>query len=83
MDLCIVDFYTDEPAGLGVPPYLGTVPRYVYGAAVAAGARCWYINIDDLRSYWGRRATTANITKNRRGYQILQVSRKLSNNSWR
>ena len=29
--ILIVDCYTDEPAGLGVPPYLGVYPRYLYG----------------------------------------------------
>ncbi len=31
MTQVIIDCYTDEPAGLGVPPYLGTYPRYLYG----------------------------------------------------
>jgi radical SAM superfamily enzyme with C-terminal helix-hairpin-helix motif len=33
----IVDGYTDEPAALGVPPYLGPLPRYIAGAALDAG----------------------------------------------
>ncbi len=28
----ILDGYTDEPAGLGVPPYIGTYPRLIAGA---------------------------------------------------
>ncbi len=42
----ILDGYTDEPAGLGVPPFFGTWPRRVAG-------RCrdlpGYLRIDDLR----------------------------------
>jgi len=43
----ILDCYTDEPSGLGVPPYLGTYPRYIYGALEDAT----YLTIDDLRLY--------------------------------
>ena len=42
----ILDCYTDEPAGLGVPPFLGVYPRY---AAGAHGAQAAYLTIDDLR----------------------------------
>jgi len=42
----IVDCYTDEPAGLGVPPYLGTYPRYVTGYL---NEDVNYLTIDDLR----------------------------------
>ena len=46
----IVDAYTDEPSGLGVPPYLGTYPRYVYGAINERfGEEANYLTIDDLR----------------------------------
>jgi radical SAM superfamily enzyme with C-terminal helix-hairpin-helix motif len=42
----ILDCYTDEPAGLGVPPFVGVWPRYIAG-------RCedepTYLTIDDLR----------------------------------
>ncbi len=30
MHYTILDCYTDEASGLGVPPYLGTYPRYTY-----------------------------------------------------
>lgn len=43
----ILDCYTDEPAGLGVPPYIGTYPRYIAGAI---GEKVNYITIDDLRT---------------------------------
>jgi radical SAM superfamily enzyme with C-terminal helix-hairpin-helix motif len=46
----ILDCYTDEPAGLGVPPYLGTYPRYLYGYLKEKyGEKINYITIDDLR----------------------------------
>ncbi|WP_324735634.1 radical SAM protein [Thermococcus sp. SY098] len=51
MIVAIVDGYTDEPAGLGVPPYLGIYPRYAYGAIKKArkDAQIFYLTIDDLR----------------------------------
>ena len=42
----ILDCYTDEPAGLGVPPYLGTYPRYIAGCL---NDEVYYLTIDDLR----------------------------------
>ena len=48
MTTTIIDCYTDEPAGLGVPPYLGTYPRYIYGSVEGD---CFYLTIDDLRLY--------------------------------
>lgn len=44
----ILDCYTDEAAGLGVPPYLGTYPRYIAGAL---RGKVNYLTIDDLRLY--------------------------------
>lgn len=49
MKYTILDCYTDEPAGLGVPPYLGTYPRYLAGYLMGQGHDVEYINIDDLR----------------------------------
>lgn len=51
MIVAIIDGYTDEPAGLGVPPYLGIYPRYAYGAIKKArkNATIFYLTIDDLR----------------------------------
>ena len=46
MKYIILDCYTDEPAGLGVPPYLGTYPRYIAGYLNEEVA---YLTIDDLR----------------------------------
>ena len=46
MAYTILDCYTDEPAGLGVPPYLGTYPRYIAGYL---NEDVNYLTIDDLR----------------------------------
>ena len=45
--ITILDCYTDEPAGLGVPPYVGTYPRYIAGYFGDVN----YLTIDDLRFY--------------------------------
>jgi radical SAM superfamily enzyme with C-terminal helix-hairpin-helix motif len=53
-----LDCYTDEPAGLGVPPYIGTYPRYIAGWLLEQGENCYYLTIDDLRLvkvYGGKR----------------------------
>ena len=42
----IIDCYTDEPSGLGVPPFLGTWPREVGGRYRDNPI---YLNIDDIR----------------------------------
>ncbi|MDI6449779.1 radical SAM protein [Anaerobaca lacustris] len=42
----ILDCYTDEPAGLGVPPFVGVWPRYVAGQYEREPT---YLTIDDLR----------------------------------
>jgi radical SAM superfamily enzyme with C-terminal helix-hairpin-helix motif len=49
MTIAILDCYTDEPAGLGVPPYLGTYPRYLYGHLKQQSKEILYFTIDDLR----------------------------------
>jgi len=50
----IVDGYTDEPAGLGVPPYMNTYPRLVAGALwlhdPSIDIRYWTIDEVRLRS---------------------------------
>lgn len=46
MAITILDCYTDEPSGLGVPPYLGTYPRYIAGFL---DENVHYLTIDDLR----------------------------------
>ncbi len=49
MHYTIIDCYTDEASGLGVPPYLGTYPRYLYGKLKKEGHDVTYLTIDDLR----------------------------------
>ena len=47
----IVDCYTVEPSGLGVPPYLSAYARAAFGALKRAfpGADVRYLTIDDVR----------------------------------
>ncbi len=49
--LLIVDGYTDEPAGLGVPPYIDVYPREAYGAMKLASkdSKVYYFTIDEVR----------------------------------
>ncbi len=42
----ILDCYTDEPAGLGVPPFIGVWPRYAAGLFEDEPT---YLTIDDIR----------------------------------
>ncbi|MAG73913.1 radical SAM protein [archaeon] len=49
MRYTILDCYTDEASGLGVPPYLGTYPRYLFGKFSKEGHDVTYLTIDDLR----------------------------------
>ena len=49
----IVDFYVDEPACLGVPPYLSPYCRYVAGVLVNAGLsteKISYLTVDQWRA---------------------------------
>jgi len=52
--LLIIDGYTDEPAGLGVPPYLDIYPREAYGAMKLADKsnEVKYLTIDSVRRDW-------------------------------
>lgn len=52
MTYTILDCYTDEASGLGVPPYLGTYPRYIAGYLRSLGEDFNYITIDDLRFFY-------------------------------
>jgi len=48
----ILDCYVDEPACLGVPPFISPYPRYIYGALISAGTdpqQIDYLTIDTLR----------------------------------
>ncbi len=77
MIVAIVDGYTDEPAGLGVPPYLGIYPRYAYGAIKKArkDTQIFYLTIDDLRfTFEGEQGVR---TKNRTP-NVLKVRKILS-----
>ena len=49
--VAILDCYTVEPSGLGVPPFLSTYVRAAYGALCTAypGADVCYLTIDDVR----------------------------------
>ncbi|MAG53031.1 MAG: radical SAM protein [Nanoarchaeota archaeon] len=82
----ILDCYTDEAAGLGVPPYLGTYPRYIAGYLKG---KVNYLTIDDLRlhkKYDGNvkeiklrdksQISTYNLTKNNVG-KILDKTKIL------
>ncbi len=86
----IIDCYTDEPSGLGVPPYLGTFPRYIYGALKEQGHKPYYLTIDDIR-LWKRFDSKSpdkskekktntkiyNLTKNYR--DVKQILKKTNN----
>ena len=45
----IVDCYTDEPSGLGVPPFLSVHSRYIAGSLEDKQRKYYYMTIDDLR----------------------------------
>ncbi len=45
----IIDGYVDEPACLGVPPYMSPQTRAAVGAAREAGAEVTYLTIEQLR----------------------------------
>lgn len=45
----IIDCYTDEPSGLGVPPFLSVHSRYIAGCLENNKRKYYYITIDDLR----------------------------------
>ncbi|MBN1677952.1 MAG: radical SAM protein [Candidatus Thermoplasmatota archaeon] len=50
MKALVLDGYTDEPACLGVPPFISPYARLAYGALASAGAEVSYATIDHLRS---------------------------------
>ncbi|MCL2509541.1 MAG: radical SAM protein [Methanomassiliicoccaceae archaeon] len=45
----LIDGYIDDPAALGVPPYISPMVRSIAGAAIDAGAAVEYISIDMIR----------------------------------
>ena len=57
----LIDGYIDDPAALGVPPYISPIVRAIAGAAMDAGASVEYLSIDMNRN--GKRIDdTANVT---------------------
>ena len=56
----IIDCYTDEPSGLGAPPYLSIHSRYLAGALKLKGEEYNYITVDDLRLLNGEVKTISN-----------------------
>ncbi|PWB50658.1 MAG: radical SAM protein [Candidatus Methanoperedenaceae archaeon] len=54
MRVLIIDGYVDEPACLGVPPYIAPYPRYIAGALIEKGLQkedITYRTIDRIRSH--------------------------------
>lgn len=45
----LIDGYTDDPASLGVPPYISPMTRAVAGAVRVSGADLKFMTIDDVR----------------------------------
>ena len=57
----LIDGYIDDPAALGVPPYISPIIRAIAGAAIDAGASVEYLSIDMIRK--GKRIdSTADIS---------------------
>ncbi|MDD5503221.1 MAG: radical SAM protein [Candidatus Thermoplasmatota archaeon] len=49
MRVIILDGYVDEPACLGVPPYISPYVRYIAGAVKDVGAEYRYVTVDQWR----------------------------------
>ena len=57
----LVDGYIDDPAALGVPPYISPIVRAIAGAALDAGAdRLEYLTVDMIRK--GARVPAADVS---------------------
>lgn len=56
----LIDGYIDDPAALGVPPYISPMIRSVAGASADAGAEVEYISIDMIRK--GKKIPDADIS---------------------
>lgn len=75
----ILDCYTDEPSGLGAPPYLSVHSRYIAGSLSSKGEDYIYITIDDLRFYNGEQNKYIDSNKKTWNKRILnQTKNKLS-----
>ncbi|OGS56178.1 MAG: hypothetical protein A3K60_01955 [Euryarchaeota archaeon RBG_19FT_COMBO_56_21] len=68
MRALVLDCYTDEPACLGVPPYVSPHARLAYGALDASGAQPSYATVDQWRA--GKVALTE--------YDMVAVIRNLA-----
>jgi radical SAM superfamily enzyme with C-terminal helix-hairpin-helix motif len=68
MKALVLDGYTDEPACLGVPPFISPYARLAYGALSAARAEIRYATIDQYRA--GGLDTS--------GFNLLAVIRNLA-----
>lgn len=77
MRYAIVDCYTDEPSGLGVPPYLGTYPRYLYGALNDGRNSIYYLTIDDLRYAFSDQRVEINRKTNPKIYNLTKNARNV------
>src|SRR3989344_2792498 len=78
MHYTILDCYTDEASGLGVPPYLVTYPRYIYGRLKKEGHEITYLTIDDLR-LWKKYGGIVAKTRDRDKTNILIYNRTWNN----
>ncbi len=59
--VALIDGYIDDPAALGVPPYISPMIRSIAGAAIDAGAdRVEYVSIDMIRK--GKKIPDASVT---------------------
>ena len=56
----LIDGYIDDPAALGVPPYISPMIRSIAGASIDAGASVDYVSIDMIRK--GRRIPDADVS---------------------
>lgn len=56
----LIDGYIDDPAALGVPPYISPMVRAVAGAAIDAGAVVDYVTVDKIRR--GRELPKADVS---------------------
>jgi radical SAM superfamily enzyme with C-terminal helix-hairpin-helix motif len=68
MKALVLDGYTDEPACLGVPPYISPYARLAYGAIADAGEEAVFLTIDQWR--------TGKVDLNR--YDLLAIIRNIA-----
>ena len=70
----IIDCYTDEPSGLGVPPFLSVHSRYIAGSLEEKNIKYFYVTIDDLRYAAGEKNTIDSYNK-----RIINTTRNKDN----